>query len=71
MEKKIKYFCILQLFLNKLINTLLMLVGCYMASWAKEVVLTANQEESWAVQLLASIIEKNKKSWQWLTDTLD
>lgn len=25
-----------------------------MASWAKEVVLTANQEESWAVQLLAS-----------------
>ena len=42
-----------------------------MASWTKEVVLTANQEESWAVQLLASIIEKNKKSWQWLTDTLD
>ena len=32
-----------------------------MASWTKEVVLTANQEESWAVQLLASIIEKNKK----------
>ena len=30
-----------------------------MASWAKEVVLTANQEESWAVQLLASTIEKN------------
>ena len=28
-----------------------------MASWAKEVVLTANQEESWAVQLLASSIE--------------
>lgn len=25
-----------------------------MASWTKEVVLTANQEESWAVQLLAS-----------------
>ena len=28
-----------------------------MASWAKEVVLTANQEESWAVQLLASKLE--------------
>lgn len=27
-----------------------------MASWAKEVVLTANQEESWAVQLLASTL---------------
>ena len=26
------------------------------ASWTKEVVLTANQEESWAVQLLASIL---------------
>lgn len=28
-----------------------------MASWAKEAVLTANQEESWAVQLLASNLE--------------
>ena len=28
-----------------------------MASWAKEVVLTAHQEESWAVQLLASKLE--------------
>jgi hypothetical protein len=31
-----------------------------MASWAKEVVLTANQEESWAVQLLASKINLKK-----------
>ena len=34
-----------------------------MASWTKEVVLTANQEESWAVQLLASKLELFLNLW--------